>query len=169
VILANHRTWHLRRVLNTRVAVQSRHQSSVPTTTNPGDSLPPTRACGGQILLPPCCHKDQDPTAIPGDRASDPPPTSADVPRAFALILPRLPRLKPSRRVSCTNRCTRPVFDLEVYAFHRHGFAHASARPQTPVSSPLRPTGISHDRFTESRHGPYINLTLYYLGLMLGK
>ena len=45
--------------------------SGVPSTINPCGSLPPTHGCHGQILLPPCCHKDQDPTAIRSDRAPD--------------------------------------------------------------------------------------------------
>jgi hypothetical protein len=42
--------------------------------------------------------------------------TSADVPCAFVLVLLRLPRFKPSRRVSCTNQCTNQALDLQVPA-----------------------------------------------------
>ena len=39
---------------------------------------------------------------------------SADVARTFVLVLRRLPRLNPSRWVSCTNRCTNPVLELQI-------------------------------------------------------
>jgi hypothetical protein len=42
--------------------------------------------------------------------------TSADLRREVCSGLLRLPRLSPSRRVSCTNSCTKPVTDLRVSA-----------------------------------------------------
>jgi hypothetical protein len=45
--------------------------SGMPSTTNPCGSLSRAPACRDPILLPPCCHKDQDPTAVRSDRASD--------------------------------------------------------------------------------------------------
>jgi hypothetical protein len=42
--------------------------------------------------------------------------TSADLRREVCSGLPRLPRLSPSRCVSCTNSCTKPVLDLRVSA-----------------------------------------------------
>jgi hypothetical protein len=43
----------------------------VPSLPDPPRPVPPSGTCCGQILLPPCCHKDQGPTATPGDQAPD--------------------------------------------------------------------------------------------------